>query len=224
VNSSNNISKRTYSKLIVFDMDSTLIDAESIDELARAAGVVDKISVVTEKAMNGEIDYNQALKERVALLKGLKLEKAMEAMNSMPLMPGAEELVKHVKSLGFKTAILSGGFTLSTDRIAKLLDMDYVFSNILEIEDGYLTGRVSGPMTENLSKEKAFEQIAKENGLKPENCIVVGDGANDICIFKIAGCAIAFNPKPILRQYADAVITQKHLRDIIPIIDSLDLE
>ncbi|NPE29055.1 phosphoserine phosphatase SerB [Methanococcoides sp. SA1] len=218
------MSKRTYSKLIVFDMDSTLIDAESIDELARAAGVVDKVSVVTEKAMNGEIDYDQALKERVALLKGLKLETAMEAMDSMPIMPGAEELVKHVKSLGFKTAILSGGFTLSTDRVAKLLDMDYVFSNILEIKDGCLTGRVSGPMTQNLSKEQAFEQITKENGLNPENCIVVGDGANDICIFKRAGCAIAFNPKPILRQYADAVITQKHLRDIIPIIDSLDLE
>ncbi|ABE51877.1 phosphoserine phosphatase [Methanococcoides burtonii DSM 6242] len=224
MNSSNNISKRTYSKLIVFDMDSTLIDAESIDELARAAGVMDKVSVVTEKAMNGEIDYNQALKERVALLKGLKLETAMEAMDSMPLMPGAEELVKHVRSLGFKTAILSGGFTLSTDRVAKLLEMDYVFSNILEIKDGCLTGRVSGPMTQNLSKEQAFEQITEENGLNPENCIVVGDGANDICIFKRAGCAIAFNPKPILRQYADAVITQKHLRDIIPIIDSLDLE
>ncbi|WP_048063537.1 phosphoserine phosphatase SerB [Methanococcoides burtonii] len=205
-------------------MDSTLIDAESIDELARAAGVMDKVSVVTEKAMNGEIDYNQALKERVALLKGLKLETAMEAMDSMPLMPGAEELVKHVRSLGFKTAILSGGFTLSTDRVAKLLEMDYVFSNILEIKDGCLTGRVSGPMTQNLSKEQAFEQITEENGLNPENCIVVGDGANDICIFKRAGCAIAFNPKPILRQYADAVITQKHLRDIIPIIDSLDLE
>lgn len=205
-------------------MDSTLIDAESIDELARAAGVVDKVSVVTEKAMNGDIDYNQALKDRVKLLKGLKLETALEAMNAMQLMPGAEELVKHVKSLGFKTAMLSGGFTLSTDRVGKLLDIDYVYSNVLAVKDGCLTGEVSGPMTENCSKEVVFEKIAKETGYETSDCIVVGDGANDICLFKRAGCAIAFNPKPILRQYADEVVTQKDLRAIIPIIDSLDLD
>ncbi|WP_244603496.1 phosphoserine phosphatase SerB [Methanococcoides sp. NM1] len=205
-------------------MDSTLIDAESIDELARAAGVVDKVSVVTEKAMNGDIDYNQALKDRVILLKGLKLETAQEAMRSMKLMPGAEELVKHVKSLGFKTAMLSGGFTLSTDRVGELLGIDYVYSNVLAVKDGYLTGEVSGPMTDNCSKEVVFEKIAKEIGFETSDCIVVGDGANDICLFKRAGCAIAFNPKPILRQYADEVVTQKDLRAIIPIIDSLDLD
>lgn len=224
MNSSNNISQKRYSKLIVFDMDSTLIDAESIDELARAAGVVDKVSVVTEKAMNGDIDYNQALKDRVILLKGLKLETAQEAMRSMKLMPGAEELVKHVKSLGFKTAMLSGGFTLSTDRVGELLGIDYVYSNVLAVKDGYLTGEVSGPMTDNCSKEVVFEKIAKEIGFETSDCIVVGDGANDICLFKRAGCAIAFNPKPILRQYADEVVTQKDLRAIIPIIDSLDLD
>ncbi|WP_244625306.1 phosphoserine phosphatase SerB [Methanococcoides vulcani] len=205
-------------------MDSTLIDAESIDELARAAGVVDKVSVVTEKAMNGDIDYNQALKDRVILLKGLKLETAQEAMRSMKLMPGAEELVKHVKSLGFKTAMLSGGFTLSTDRVGELLGIDYVYSNVLAVKNGYLTGEVSGPMTDNCSKEVVFEMIAKEIGFETSDCIVVGDGANDICLFKRAGCAIAFNPKPILRQYADEVVTQKDLRAIIPIIDSLDLD
>ncbi|SET11457.1 phosphoserine phosphatase [Methanococcoides vulcani] len=224
MNSSNNISQKRYSKLIVFDMDSTLIDAESIDELARAAGVVDKVSVVTEKAMNGDIDYNQALKDRVILLKGLKLETAQEAMRSMKLMPGAEELVKHVKSLGFKTAMLSGGFTLSTDRVGELLGIDYVYSNVLAVKNGYLTGEVSGPMTDNCSKEVVFEMIAKEIGFETSDCIVVGDGANDICLFKRAGCAIAFNPKPILRQYADEVVTQKDLRAIIPIIDSLDLD
>lgn len=224
MNSSNNISQKRYSKLIVFDMDSTLIDAESIDELARAAGVVDKVSVVTEKAMNGDIDYHQALKDRVKLLKGLKLETAQEAMRAMQLMPGAEELVKHVKSLGFKTAMLSGGFTLSTDRVGELLGIDYVYSNILAVKDGYLTGEVSGPMADNCSKEVVFEKIAKEMGFETTDCIVVGDGANDICLFKRAGCAIAFNPKPILRQYADEVVTKKDLRAIIPIIDSLDLD
>ncbi len=205
-------------------MDSTLIDAESIDELARAAGVMELVSVVTEKAMNGELDYNQALKERVSLLKGLKLQHAKEAMDNIPLMTGALELVRHVRSLGFKTAMLSGGFTLSAERIGNILGMDYVYSNVLSIKDDMLTGEVSGPMTWSNSKEKVFEKLTADNGLDPSCCIVVGDGANDICIFKRAGCAIAFNSKPILHEYADAVVTKKDLRALIPIIDSLDLD
>ncbi len=224
MNSVNSIPNKRFSRFIVFDMDSTLIDAESIDELARAAGVMEQVSIVTEKAMNGELDYNQALKERVALLKGLKLQHANEAMARISLMTGARELVEHVRSLGFKTAMLSGGFTLSAERIGNILGMDYVYSNVLSIEDGHLTGEVTGPMTQSNSKEKVFEMLTSENGLDPSSCIVVGDGANDICIFKKAGCSIAFNSKPILHEYADAVVTEKDLRALIPIIDSLDLD
>jgi phosphoserine phosphatase len=214
-------SNRNFSKLIVFDMDSTLIDAECIDELALAAGVADKVAQITDRTMRGELDYHLALLERVKLLKGLEITKAKEAVEKIELMPGAKELLEHVQSIGYKTAMLSGGFTLSSDRVAKLLNIDYVYANTLEVKNGYLTGVVSGPMTQNLSKEVAFEEIARKNGFLPEDCIVVGDGANDVCIFKRAGYSIAFNPKPILHQHADVIISKKDLRTLISVIDSL---
>jgi phosphoserine phosphatase len=219
-----NISKGKFAKLIVFDMDSTLIDAETIDELARAAGVADQVAMLTERTMKGELDYGQALVERVKLLKGLKLEDANEAVEKMPLMPGARELIEFVKSLGYVTAMISGGFTLSADKIGESLGIDHVYSNELIIDDGCLTGDVTGPLTTQNSKEFVFEKIAEINGVKPEECIAVGDGANDICIFKRARYAIAFNSKPILQQYADVVITKKDLKAIIPVIESLNPE
>lgn len=203
-------------------MDSTLIDAETIDELARAAGVIDQVSEITNRAMNGKLDYGQALSQRVHLLKGLSIKDAQEAVDKMPLMPGAKELIKYVKDAGYKTAMLSGGFTLSTDRIGKLLDMDHIYSNELIINDGHLTGEVTGPLAGQNSKRNVFEEVARQNGVKPEECIVIGDGANDICIFEKAGYSIAFNSKEILREYADVVITQKNLTAVIPIIQSLD--
>jgi len=220
--SSDSISTGNYSKLIVFDMDSTLIDAECIDELARAAGVIDKVAGITERAMNGEIDYSGALTERVHLLKGLELNVAKDTLNRISLMPGAKELMSHLRSRGYRIAMLSGGFTLASDRIGKLLNIDYVFSNELIVENGCLTGEVIGPMTEDRSKELVFEQLSKENGVEPEDCIVVGDGANDICLFERSGYGIAFNPKPILRKYADVLITTKDLAAVIPVIDSLE--
>ncbi len=203
-------------------MDSTLIDAETIDELARAAKVADEVTEITNRAMNGKLDYGQALLERVHLLKGLSVEEAQEAVDKMPLMPGAKELVKYVKDAGYKTAMLSGGFTLSTNRIGKLLDMDHVYSNELVINDGHLTGEVTGSLTRQNSKSDAFEEVARQNGVKPEECVVIGDGANDICIFEKAGFSIAFNSKEILQEYADVVITQKDLKTVIPVIQSLD--
>lgn len=220
----NDISKERFAKLIVFDMDSTLIDAETIDELARAAGVADKVATITERAMNGELDYGEALVERVKLLNGLKLEDAMDAVDKMPLMTGARELIEYVKSNGYTTAMISGGFTLSADRVGETLGIDHVYSNVLTIEDGYLTGEVTGPLTKQDAKENVFEEIAEMHEVKPGECIVVGDGANDICIFKRARYAIAFNSKPILQQYANVVIAKKDLRAIIPVIESLNLE
>ena len=211
-------------KLIVFDMDSTLIDAETIDELAKAAGVGREVSAITERAMKGEIDFSQALKERVKLLKGLTLEDAIAALDKMPLMPGAKELINFVKSAGYTTAMVSGGFTLSSERVGKLLGIDHVVSNELIVKEGIITGEVVGSLTAQNSKELVLEEIAAQHGIAPEDCIVVGDGANDICIFKRARYAIAFNSKPVLRQHADIVIIEKNLKAVIPVIESFDLD
>jgi len=213
--------KKKYAKLIVFDMDSTLIDAETIDELARAAGVVEKVSDITNRAMCGELDYGKALTERVALLEGLSLDAAIQASDAMPWMQGAHELVDHVKKLGYKTAMLSGGFTISAERIGRELGMDHIMSNELEVADGVLTGHVCGPLTMQDGKANAFIEIAKTEGVLPEDCIVIGDGANDICLFKKAGFGIAFNAKPILKEHADASIDGKDLQKIIPLIDAI---
>jgi phosphoserine phosphatase len=210
-------------KLVVFDMDSTLIDAETIDELAHAAGVGDKVASITEKAMQGELDFSDALFERVRLLRGLSLEKAHDALDKMPFMPGAKELVTYLRSRGYKTAMISGGFTIAAERVGKTLEIDHVVSNELLIDNGSLTGEVRGPLTEQGSKEQVLEDISRKYGIEPEECIVVGDGANDICIFKRARYAIAFNSKPILHEHADVVITEKNLEAVIPVIQSLEI-
>jgi phosphoserine phosphatase len=214
----------TENKMIVFDMDSTLIDAETIDELARAAGVVSKVEEITKRAMCGDLDFGQALAERVRLLEGLPLETALDAVNQIHLMPGAAELILYVKNRGYKTAMVSGGFTISADKVGKALGIDFVVSNELLVEDGCLTGKVVGPITQNDSKAEVFEELSRLNGLRPERCVVVGDGANDACVFEKAGFAIAFNPKPILREYADVVITKKDLKSIIPVLESLSYQ
>ncbi|WYM94453.1 phosphoserine phosphatase SerB [Methanolobus sp. ZRKC4] len=203
-------------------MDSTLIDAETIDELAEAAGVGEKVAMITEMAMHGELDFSHALFERVRLLKGLSLDNAHDALDKMPFMPGAKELIKYLKSQGYKTAMISGGFTLAAERVGETLGMDHVVSNELLIDNGCITGEVTGPLTGEGSKELVLEEIASEYGIKPEECIVIGDGANDICIFKRARYAIAFNSKPILHEHADIVITEKNLEAVIPVIQALD--
>ncbi|TGC09842.1 phosphoserine phosphatase SerB [Methanolobus halotolerans] len=209
-------------KLVVFDMDSTLIDAETIDELAKVAGVGEKVAMITKLAMNGELNYSEALTERVRLLEGLNFERAKEALDSMPFMPGAKELVKFLKSHGYKTAMISGGFTLAAERVGETLGMDHVVSNELLIDNGHITGEVTGPLTGEGSKEPVLEEISGEYGIEPEECVVIGDGANDICIFKRARYAIAFNSKPILHEHADIVITEKDLEAVIPVIQALD--
>jgi phosphoserine phosphatase len=195
--------------MIAFDMDSTLKDAETIDELARAAGVISKVEEITKRAMFGDLDFEQALAGQVRLFKELSLENALDAVNQIHHMPGAAELILYVKSRGYKTAMISGGFTISADEVGTALDIDLVVSNELLVEDGCLTGKVVGPFTQSDSKTEVFEELARLNRVRPEQCVVVGDGANEACIFESAGFDIAFNPRSILREYADVVITKK---------------
>ncbi|MCK4459021.1 MAG: phosphoserine phosphatase SerB [Methanosarcinales archaeon] len=205
-------------KMVVFDMDSTLIDAETIDELAAIAGVGDQVAKITRQAMNGELDYGEALCRRVGLLKGLSIERANAVIDRLPLMPGAKELVESVKGMGLATAMITCGFMISARNIGDLLGIDHVIANDLATNDGVFTGEVIGDLTEADSKAHALEQLSRKCGIKPCECITIGDGANDIHLFRESGYSIAFRAKPILKQYADVAVDTKDLRAIIPII------
>jgi len=199
-------------------MDSTVIDAEGIIELARAKGVGDYVSEVTARAMNGELDFEHALKERVRLLKGLPSGTAMNVAESIPLMPGAEKLMKELKSLGFRTVLISGGFTIIAQRIARQLGMDNAYANELVVDDGVLTGDVRGPLTRQNSKKEVLEEICNKLSISPRDCIAVGDGSNDLCWVGVVGTFIAFNAKPVVQKAADVVVDGKNMESLIPII------
>ncbi|MGZ8879102.1 MAG: phosphoserine phosphatase SerB [Halobacteriota archaeon] len=202
--------------LIVFDMDGTLIDGETIDELAKAANVGDLVAGLTKRAMRGEMDYEEALRERVKLLKGLKVGEVNKVASELPLMKGAKELIRELKK-EYKIAMVSGGFTIVARKVAQELGIDCLIANELVIQDGFLTGEVVGPLVHQNSKKEALEAIARREGIRPEDCIVIGDGANDISMFEAAGFSIAFNASPILYDIADIVIMQKDLTMILPI-------
>jgi phosphoserine phosphatase len=196
-------------------MDSTVIDAEGIIELARARGVGD---YVTLRAMNGELDFEDALKERVKLLKGLPTKTALDVAENIPLMPGAEKLMKELKSLGFRTVLISGGFTIIANNVANKLKFDGVYANELVINDGVLTGDVRGPLTRQSSKKEVLEEICKDLNISPRDCIAVGDGSNDLCWKGTVGTFIAFNAKPIVQRAADVVVDGKNMESLIPVI------
>lgn len=206
---------RKAKRLVVMDMDSTLIQVEVIDELAACAGTGDKVSAITERAMNGEIDFCQSLRERVALLEGLD-EKALDKVyRSLPLTSGAESLIKILKRLGYKTAVISGGFDYFTDRLKEHLGLDYAFANRLEIVDGKLTGRVVGDIVDGARKAVILEEIAKAEGFLLDQVIAIGDGANDLPMLGKAGLGIAFNAKKTVREAANYSISQKSLDSIL---------
>jgi phosphoserine phosphatase len=204
--------------VIFFDMDSTVIDAEGIIELARAQGVGDYVAGVTARAMNGELDFEHALKERVRLLRGLSIKRALEVADNIRPMPGAEKLMKELKSLGFRTVLISGGFTIIAQRIARLLDIDYFYANELVVDDGKLTGDVRGPLTRQSSKKEVLEEICNSLKISPLDCIAVGDGSNDLCWVGVVGTFIAFNAKPVVQKVADVVVDGKNMESLIPII------
>lgn len=205
-------------RVIFFDMDSTVIDAEGIIELARARGVGDYVANVTARAMNGELEFECALRERVKLLQGLPTQKALEVAGSIPLMPGAEKLMKELKSLGFRTVLISGGFTIIAQRVAEQLQMDAFFANELVVDDGMLTGDVRGPLTRQSSKKEVLEEICNKLNISPCECVAVGDGSNDLCWKGVVGTFIAFNAKPVVRNAADVVVDGKNMESLIPII------
>jgi len=210
-------------RLIVFDMDSTLVDAEVIDELAKAAGVEEEVRKLTEKAMRGEIDFKEALRERVRLLKGLPVEVLEKIYGQIKLTEGAKELIKSLKESGYKVALVSGGFTYFTDRLKEELGLDYAFGNELEIEDGKLTGRIKGRIIDAEEKARIIEELARKEGISRENVVAVGDGANDRIMIENAGLGIAFNAKKVLKEVADGTLSKDHLIGLAGVL-GLNLE
>lgn len=194
-------------RLFAFDMDSTLIAGEVIDELARLAGVGDRVVRITEAAMRGEINFDESFTRRVALLKGLPAEQVHSLLTTIPLSEGAERLIRTLKLLGYKTAILSGGFTFFARSLQQRLGIDYVHANELEIEGGVVTGRVVPPIINGQRKAALLAEIAAREGISLEQAVAVGDGANDIPMLNLAGMGIAYRAKPLTRQKADQSIS-----------------
>ncbi|KEA64603.1 Phosphoserine phosphatase [Marinobacterium lacunae] len=209
-------------RLVVFDMDSTLIEAEVIDELAKEAGVGDQVVAITEAAMRGEIDFNESFKRRVALLKGLDASVLEQIAQRLPMTEGAEELVSNLKSLGFKTAILSGGFTYFARHLQQKLGFDYIHANELDIRDGKVTGEVVGTVVNGERKAQLLREIADKEGVRLEQTIAVGDGANDLPMLSIAGLGIAFRAKPLVRRSAKQAISTLGLDGILYLIGFRD--
>lgn len=209
-------------RLVCFDMDSTLIEHEVIDELAKAAGVGEQVAEITERAMLGELDFTQSFQARVALLKGLDASVLESIAQSLKLTEGAEHLMRTLKALGYKTAILSGGFTYFGEYLQSKLGIDYVFANSLEIEDGKVTGRVVGRVVDGNRKAELLREIAQKEGVNLEQVIAVGDGANDLPMLSIAGLGIAFRAKPLVKANAKQSISTLGLDGILYLLGVRD--
>jgi len=202
-------------RLVCFDMDSTLISTEVIDELARLKGVGDEVSAVTERAMLGELDFKTSLRQRVALLEGLPESSLKQVADNLPLMEGVEHLFAVLKQLGYKTAILSGGFTYFGEVLQARFGVDYVYANELEIVNGKLTGQVIEPIVDAERKALLLKMLAKQENIVLDQVIAVGDGANDLAMLAVAGLGIAFHAKPIVKKNAEQAISHLGLDSIL---------
>jgi phosphoserine phosphatase len=202
-------------RLVVMDVDSTLVQGEAIDELAEIAGVRDEVAAITGRAMSGELDFESALRERVALLKGLRESGLDDVYRRLALAPGAQTLVRSLKRLGYRFAIVSGGFTHITDRLAADLDIDYSRANKLEVVDGRLTGAIVGDVVDRAGKAKALRDFAHDSKISLDRTIAIGDGANDLDMLAEAGLGVAFNAKPVVREAAHAAVNVPYLDAIL---------
>ena len=211
-------------RLVCFDMDSTLIQVEVIDELAKAAGVGEQVAAITESAMQGEIDFSESFRRRMALLEGMDESVLKGIAESLPITDGAARLISHLRHFGYKVAILSGGFTYFANYLKEKLGIDYVYANQLDFENGKLTGKVKGDIVDGQMKAKLLVKLAEEEGISPEQVIAVGDGANDLPMLAIAGLGIAFHAKPIVKEQAKHSITKLGLDSILYLLGMRDRE
>ena len=209
-------------RLFAFDMDSTLIQGEVIDELARLHGVGEQVAAITAAAMRGELDFKQSFARRIALLKGLPEPRVRELLHSIPLADGAERLITTLKSLGYKTAVLSGGFTFFGEHLQRLLGLDYVFANQLDMEDGSVSGKVSGEIVDGNRKAELLQALAEKENISLDQVVAVGDGANDLPMLNVAGMGIAFHAKPIVRSSANHAVSFLGLDSLLYLIGVRD--
>jgi phosphoserine phosphatase len=205
-------------KLIAFDLDNVLIDGESIDEIAKMAGVEEEISKLTKQAMEGDISFETSLQQRIKLLKGTSLDDIQQVVDNLSLMEGTEETIPELKRRGYKLATITGNFDIVTSRL-KELDIDYIYCNKLHDADGILDGEISGPLIVEGSKADVLQEIMEKEDITAEECAAVGDGANDIPMLEKAGLGVAFNAKSAVKEIADVVIDNKDLREILPIFE-----
>ena len=216
-----NMYRRTR-RLVAFDMDSTLIEAEVIDELAKLAGVGEQVSAITERAMQGEIDFSESFRARVALLEGLEESALDRVASELKITEGAEHLISTLRTLGYKTAILSGGFTYFAKYLQARLGMDYVYANELDVAEGIVTGKIQGEIVDGACKAQLLRQLADDLGIDLQQVIAVGDGSNDLPMLSIAGLGIAFRAKPLVQKSAEQSISTLGLDAILYLLGISD--
>jgi phosphoserine phosphatase len=215
---------RKEKRLIVFDMDMTIVDFEIINKLAGFVGVDAEVKSITEMAMNGEMDFKESLRQRVRLLKGTPISTLEEIARDLQLTPGSEELIHHLKELGYKIALISGGFTYFTDVLKERLGFDYTFANELEIKDGFLTGEIRGDIIDAEAKGRIIYHLAELERISPDNIVAVGDGANDCLMIKNAGLGVAFNAKEILKKISDGSLSRENLLGLLNVLGIAEKE